>query len=1137
MQAPFATKIVVCNRPLHNKMEGVGMFVIVGASVVGALVLVVMFFMVRKRMSGNNWEAEEVRTITNKDEDKVQRKSVVMRTIDDEEEECVESGILWVNDVEFLLYHLYQKSRERSQRTQFIIYLIFLSLFTYTLISHTGLGRGSAFWTTHAVVARIEDRWKSITREKVFWDFMETGANVESGGGGLLQLYNLTYQTVASYNHILNIVRLGQHRVKPTKCDHIDKLLQNNHSGWSTQCYGDFSEADELKEPYGLNASMCFKDLTNKSAFSWSELSDSRFPGEEFLPWATIKGVHYNYPSQKGFYVDTYASQGPDDVQQFFKCLRENRWIDQATRAIHIKFFTFNTNLGIFLRTILMIDIDPAGVWRPRVESLVFDEIDTWRIIMESIVLAFVLCYVAALLAEIYSVITRTRSAVLWMFSVWRCIEVINLSIFLVVFYYKVNYWAFPHHELKIGPATPSEIKDKQLLFGTDTSWYDSLVFMRLDNTLSNTRVVSNLSAFNGVLVYLKVIRFFKHAPRLIILSDTIKDALSSLFAILVYLLLITQAYAMMGVSIWGSRLRKLRNLPKAWTYLLLSLLGSFDFQELYDVEAEYAYLFFVTYQLLVWLVLLNIVIGIVTSSYEKSRGWQNRMSGDSPVGPMIRNRMAIFESWALSKIGFRSSHTRQIRKAAVLRVKPGQDRAMYSDPMTRQMMDTIVSESDWSQLDSVMGEVIVGPEDATSAMRSLIDNSVDSLTVVDILQSILSEAGPSHLHSAPDNSTTTPSLAKYHLLVQWDEIDNRNNYHTRFNHVFTSIDKNLIWPCTAQDIYPKIIVNGKIVFESFKMEIKEVHTALTYLKHNRRFRMELASERSESTTGVDTFPWVRSDVLESCLMKRCPSLKAYYGDRQNRAASAARSIARQLCFLMSEPQLRRYTTYRSLISFWKTQEYRELMNEDIHRNTHLTEIRTLGKTWSERIFSNSNNSKPIVKDMQPKVVVKSCDSSLSDLFSEGNRKNVVDNYASSLDSIINQISENPQMFVSRLQTIGFNYKAPGDMHQKTKTNLTQKKTLKTLKRVESKLDNLNKTIPTGMSAATSPTYGDMEAFSTEFVSPGDFHVASEASSDMFSNTTFSDHYTNRGFPNGYQSQVQQSPEWFEVQPATRFHP
>eukprot|EP01064_Diplonema_japonicum_P038991 TRINITY_DN9661_c0_g1_i1.p1 TRINITY_DN9661_c0_g1~~TRINITY_DN9661_c0_g1_i1.p1 ORF type:complete len:779 (+),score=119.73 TRINITY_DN9661_c0_g1_i1:45-2339(+) len=637
-------------------MDG-GLVMIVVICSLMPVVFIALYCLMWKCRSQNEWNEDDMKATSCSDS----KEGDGRRPPEDDEEECRRFGVGWTNDFDFLVFHLHTISHRESLRYSLGVYLVFLSIFTYTLVAHSGLGNGSSFWATDAVIHRLESRWKSISREKMFWDFMTTGVDLESGGGGLLQLYNLSQQTVASYNHILPIIRVGQHRVKPVKCDNLDDLLQGNYHGWSTKCYPEYSRSNEDRITFG-NATC--KDRLNKNGFAWSDLSKVRFPGEEFLPWATLGGYVSDYPSQLGYFVDTYSESSSRDVLQFFNCLFKGGWIDEATREVHVKFFTFNANLGIFLRVILMIEINPAGVWRTRVESLVFEEIDVWRIVMEAVVLAFVVFYIVMLFREIIAYILRTKSLILWVFSVWRVIEIANLAIFLVVFYYKVNYWAFPHHELRLGEDTPDEIKNHPN--AKDPNWYDSLVFMRLDNTMANLKVVSNLSAFNGVLVYLKLIKFFRTSPRLMILSETIKDALSSLIAILVYLLLVTQAYAMMGVSIWGTKLKDMRTLPEAWTYLLLSLLGDFDFNELADLEPFYAYLFFVTYQVLVWLVILNIVIGIVTSSYEKARAWQKRISGDTPVGPYMRNWIAQTETLIKDRLGFKRAKNIYIRKVTL---------------------------------------------------------------------------------------------------------------------------------------------------------------------------------------------------------------------------------------------------------------------------------------------------------------------------------------------------------------------------------------------------------------------------------------------------------------------------------------
>ncbi|KAJ9454376.1 Polycystin-2 [Diplonema papillatum] len=737
--------------------------------------------------------------------------------------------------------------------------------------------------------------------------------------------------TLGGYNHILPVIRVGQHRVLPSDCSSLGRLLQGDYKGWSTQCYPQYSTHDENRHSYG-NLS-CPRDRQGRSAFVWSDLAGTRFPGESFLPWASIRGYSHDYPSESGFVFDTYANSSEAAVAEQVRCLREKGWIDAATRGVYAKFFAFNPNLRLFLRVTLLLEIDRSGQWRPSVDSTVFEEIDGWTVAAEAIVLAFVVYYIILLVCDIGSHVWRTGSCLLWMFSVWRWLEVANLAIFVSVFFYKIGHWTSPHHELRIGPDTPESIRNHPLAF--DEDWYNSLIFMRLDNTMSNARVVSNLSAFNGVLVYLKVLKFFKRSPRLRIVSETVKDAASPIIAIVVYLFLITQAYAMMGVSIWGTRLRDMRTLPDAWAYLLLSLSGSSNLKVLTETEPEYAYMFFVTYQLLVWLVVLSIVVGVVASSYERVRAWHKRMCGDAPLGPHCRNAVAHAELRVRERLGHVRQRSVVVRRALLLLLSAGEHGGAGAAPVPPP------PEADAQPL---------RPEKETTQLVRSILAQREEVTVADLIGN-----AAAHLPPAREKEDLMPCYA---LHISWEVIDSRTATATKMMHTFSgSAECSLKFPPRASEIYPKIVAGNKVkVSDGVSIPVGELYRALLVIRQDASERRRLLTkarrlletpEASCAVHPIDAYPLVSQHVIATALLENSSTLKKIHARNYEAAVASSMAVASQLCLLVSPQQLRRKAAHASLVSYLQRKDARVATDEEAQRESNLAELQLLQKPLS----------------------------------------------------------------------------------------------------------------------------------------------------------------------------------------------
>merc|ERR1719281_1967436 len=123
-------------------------------------------------------------------------------------------------------------------------------------------------------------------------------------------------------------------------------------------------------------------------------------------------------------------------------------------------------------------------------------------------------------------------------------------------------------------------------------------------------------SSYFSLVIMLRFFKAFKAQPRLAIVTTTLYNASSDIAHFLLVFLTILLSYAMAGVFLFGRANSDFMNLEFAMMTCFRAMMGDFDWDELSRQHRGSAFLWFASFMILVYLIMLNMLLAIVMDVY-----------------------------------------------------------------------------------------------------------------------------------------------------------------------------------------------------------------------------------------------------------------------------------------------------------------------------------------------------------------------------------------------------------------------------------------------------------------------------------------------------------------------------------------
>jgi hypothetical protein len=477
-----------------------------------------------------------------------------------------------------------QTDRELVIKTtlrELIIYLVFLIVIC---IVTYGMASNITYYYTRAMKNLFvdvelqegsEDTFESISSMDDFWTYTE---------GPLLnglyweKWYNQENVSQDEFgylyyeNKLLGRPRLRLLRVRSDSCRIHDKF-----EGEITNCYDDYSSGVENTSNFGLN--------NNKSA--WTYQSSDELDSRQY--WGRLATY-----SGGGF--TQLLPQTRKQAEAKIAELKENLWLDRASRVVFIDFTVYNANINLFCVVKLIVEFPATG---GAITSAVLRSVKLLRYVSawdyfvmacELIFCLFIIYYIIEEVLEIH--LHRLK----YFMNVWNCLDIIMILIAIVSIIFSI------YRTATVGD-TLQELLDNPDQYAN----FESLGFWQMQYNY----MVAVLLFF----AWFKLFKYISFNKTMGQLSSTLSKCAKDIVGFCIMFFIVFFAYAQLGYLVFGSQLRDFSTFGDSVFTLFRIILGDFDFVALEDANRVLGPIFFVTYVFFVFFVLLVSLLPIITTA------------------------------------------------------------------------------------------------------------------------------------------------------------------------------------------------------------------------------------------------------------------------------------------------------------------------------------------------------------------------------------------------------------------------------------------------------------------------------------------------------------------------------------------
>ena len=277
--------------------------------------------------------------------------------------------------------------------------------------------------------------------------------------------------------------------------------------------------------------------------------------------------------------------------------LQIDEWIDRYTRAVFAEFTVYNAHTNFFGVVTMLTEILPTGGYYH------YPKVNTIRLYRytgpeQFVVMAFEFVFFAFLCVYVYSEVKQLFVLGKKYFAdPWNYIEILVIcSSFSAIFLYLA--------ELGFTKLAIRRMRENPEAFTS----FDYIIF--LDEAYLGTL---GFAVFCAFLKFLKLLRFNR---RMSMLAQTVKVSSAPLLSFFFMFLLFFTAYTQAAFLMFGPVNEDYSSFVVAAKTMLSMTLGGFDFIGLQNANRLIGPIFFISYMVFIFLILVNVFVSIVNESF-----------------------------------------------------------------------------------------------------------------------------------------------------------------------------------------------------------------------------------------------------------------------------------------------------------------------------------------------------------------------------------------------------------------------------------------------------------------------------------------------------------------------------------------
>ncbi|CAH0520026.1 unnamed protein product [Peronospora belbahrii] len=526
----------------------------------------------------------------------------------------------------------YKEIKRRQFYQELVVYFVFLTLL-FSLLSWLPVQDS---FHQNDVVGALTCREEGECKIKTFADIYEFAGKLRET---ICDRQDVTAQWVR-----VGGVGFRQVRVKEQRCQ--------VYEGWEAPCYPFYSTDVEQK-------SLLLGENGTGRTYKWRDGLGELSPA---ISWSLIDWLFYAP-------VKTYGSGGYavdlctlEDVNE----LQRDNFLSEHTRAAAFKFILLNPVTRVFTIGMHVIKVDPSGhldhfahsshvrvighekseqfmsadddsspphAWFHRriisavstLVSLLREAFDV-RVLLWVVLVLFFITYCIGEATEMSTMGVATYLGS----NMWNLFELTHLVVLAAILSYMVHYYmtssTFAEHLADLREGRGVEELSHSSSLGLLT------VFQQL----------SDLASLGSAISLLKVFKFLRMNATLNLLWRVLGMAMSDLMGFLVIFNLIFLGYSAMGSYAFGFALEEYSTISKSYGTCFQMLAGEMDYARLRQANPRIAPIFIGTFVVLVFQILVNMFVAILSEYYEVAKNDETASGDDVEYDVLARIRSFV---------------------------------------------------------------------------------------------------------------------------------------------------------------------------------------------------------------------------------------------------------------------------------------------------------------------------------------------------------------------------------------------------------------------------------------------------------------------------------------------------------------
>jgi len=505
------------------------------------------------------------------------------------------------------------KELNREAFKSMVLFIAFLTIFTAVMVSNQSENT-SRF--ADQVRRKIEDGrvpLHTVTTIPTYWTYLEgtlmpamypNSEDIKMAGNESQQLHPLDLS-----NRLMGGIRMRQVRVVQKDECQVGSLFQQ----YKTLCFPAYSQQlTESQESFGP-----------KRIYRWSEDADGS--------WHNGKLAVY---SPNGF-MRTFSTNKTRTTIEM-QALKEQGFLDAATRAVVVDFTIWNSNLGLYAVSRVTHEFAPSGAVDGSVRVLIMAEryfspggtksVGEWlAVVGEVAIIVFVVFYLGEEFSEC--------SVMKWDYlkDGWNLMDWLNMFLLLYAFGSRMTVWV---------DGVSLTVGEKELL--------DRDGYTNLQAFAEQIEQAGLINAFNAVLLWAKFFKFSGYIPYVKILIEAIGGSFVLFISFLAMFVIAFIGFVISYNVGFGDKINEFATFHGACVYLGRSFLGDIDLLPVYRVSPLFGAVLILLFYVMIMMVGMNVFFAMLTNALHESKYGDKNSLDDSAVLSQI---WVDAKQWFVKKI------------------------------------------------------------------------------------------------------------------------------------------------------------------------------------------------------------------------------------------------------------------------------------------------------------------------------------------------------------------------------------------------------------------------------------------------------------------------------------------------------